>query len=66
MTSLGVLRLNYIEQNRMKCIYLRYNYENEKREARRLLGERFDLLTRGADNVITLQRRQKATEPLFA
>lgn len=72
MTSLGVLPevadkcLNHIEQNRMKRIYLRYNYENEKREAWRLLGERLDLLTHSADNVVTLKRSSKAAEPLSA
>lgn len=72
MTSLGVLPevadkcLNHIEQNRMKRIYLRYNYENEKREAWRLLGERLDLLTRSAGNVVTLKRSRKAAEPLSA
>lgn len=51
MTALGVLPdiadkcLNHKEQNRIRRTYLRHNYENEKREAWRLLGERLELLT---------------------
>lgn len=58
MTSLGVLPevadkcLNHKEQNRMKRIYLRYNYDAEKRQAWRLVGERLELLTSQAGNVI--------------
>lgn len=49
--------LNHTEQNRMKRIYQRHSYENEMRDAWRLLGERLELLTRSsADNVVILGR----------
>lgn len=61
MTALGVLPdiadkcLNHKEQNRIRRTYLRHNYENEKREAWRLLGDRLDILTNTqATNVSTL------------
>lgn len=72
MTSLGVLPevadkcLNHKEPNKMKRIYLRHNYEIEKRDAWRLLGERLDLLARSVDNVVTLKRSRKAAETLSA
>jgi integrase len=63
MVSLGVLPdvvercLNHTEENSMKRTYQRYDYQAEKREAWRLLGDRLDLLTRAdADNVTTLPR----------
>ena len=63
MVQLGVLPevaercLNHTEQNKVKRIYQRHSYENEMREAWRLLGERLELLTRtDAGNVITLNR----------
>jgi hypothetical protein len=63
MVQLGVLPevaercLNHTEQNKVKRIYQRHSYENEMREAWRLLGERLELLTRtDAGNVITLHR----------
>jgi integrase len=58
MTSLGVLPdvadkcLNHKEPNKMKRIYLRHNYEVEKRQAWKLLGERLEFLTSQTDNVI--------------
>lgn len=61
MVALGVLPevaercLNHIEQNKVKRIYQRHSYENEMREAWRLLGERLELLTSGADNVVTAE-----------
>ena len=63
MVALGVLPevaercLNHTEENKVKRIYQRHSYENEMREAWRLLGERLDLLTRAdAGNVVTLRR----------
>ena len=63
MVSLGVLPdvvercLNHTEENSMKRTYQRYDYQAEKREAWRLLGDRLELLTRAdADNVTTLPR----------
>lgn len=63
MVALGVIPevaercLNHTEQNKVKRIYQRHSYENEMREAWRLLGERLELLTRtDADNVVTLHR----------
>ena len=59
MVALGVLPevaercLNHTEQNRVKRTYQRHSYENEMREAWRLLGERVDLLLRDAGVVIT-------------
>lgn len=62
MVALGVLPevaercLNHTEENRVKRTYQRHSYENEMREAWRLLGERLELLTSGAENVLTLKR----------
>lgn len=60
MTALKVLPevaercLNHAEENSIKRTYLKHDYEAEKREAWRLLGERLELLTRDdAGNVIT-------------
>ena len=59
MVKLGVLPevaercLNHTEENKVKRIYQRHSYENEMREAWRLLGDRLELLTSGADNVVT-------------
>lgn len=62
LESLGVLPpvidkvLNHREPNKLRRTYLRYDYENEKREAWRLLGERLDLLNRtDAGNVVVLK-----------
>lgn len=64
MTALGVLPdiadkcLNHKEQNRIRRTYLRHNYETEKRQAWRLLGERLTLLTNTeAKNVSTLSNK---------
>lgn len=60
MTALGVLPevaekcLNHTEESRVKRTYQRHSYDTAKREAWRLLGERLELLTRGDDNVVTL------------
>jgi integrase len=47
--------LNHSEQNRVKRTYQRHSYEPEMREAWRMLGERIELLTSEATNVITLK-----------
>lgn len=63
MTALGVLPeiaercLNHTEENKMKRIYQRHSYENEKRAAWQLLGERLEILTSDTSNVVTLPRR---------
>lgn len=63
MTAMGVLPeiaercLNHTEENKMKRIYQRHSYENEKRAAWQLLGERLEILTSGASNVVTLARK---------
>ena len=61
MTMLHVLPevaercLNHTEENKVKRIYQRHSYENEMREAWRLLGERLDLLTSAdAANVVPI------------
>lgn len=63
MTRLGALPevaercLNHVEENKVKRIYQRHTYENEMREAWRLLGERLELLTRDdIENVTTLRK----------
>lgn len=64
MTALGVLPeiaercLNHTEENKMKRIYQRHSYENEKRAAWQLLGERLEILTSGASNIVTLARKK--------
>lgn len=61
MTKLRVLPevvercLNHREQNRVKRIYQRYDYAPEMKQAWQLLGERLELLTRSAGNVVTLR-----------
>lgn len=58
MVALGVLPevaercLNHIEENKVKRIYQRHSYENEMREAWRLLGERLELLTCCSSNIV--------------
>lgn len=65
MVALGVLPevaercLNHTEENKVKRIYQRYSYENEMRQAWQLLGERLELLTSGADNVVPISRERK-------
>ena len=62
MVMLGVLPevaercLNHTEENKVKRIYQRHSYENEMMQAWALLGERLELLTSGAENVLTLKR----------
>ncbi|MGF6738354.1 tyrosine-type recombinase/integrase [Paraburkholderia atlantica] len=47
--------MNHREENRMKRVYQRHDYAEEKREAWHLLGERLELLLRpDADNVVIL------------
>lgn len=67
MTMLHVLPevaercLNHVEENKVKRIYQRHSYENEMREAWRLLGERLDLLTRAdAANVVLITENKAA------
>ena len=48
--------LNHVEGNKVKRVYQRHRYENEMRQAWALLGERLELLTSGAENVVTLKR----------
>lgn len=67
MVALGVIPevaercLNHTEQNRVKRTYQRHSYENEMREAWRLLGERLELLTRqDAGNVLILHGKAAA------
>jgi hypothetical protein len=44
--------LNHIEQNRMVRIYQRQKLEVEQKYAWRVMGERFDLLTRKASGKV--------------
>lgn len=67
MVALGIVPevaercLNHTEQNRVKRTYQRHSYENEMREAWRLLGERLELLTgQHAGNVLTLHSKASA------
>lgn len=61
MVALGVLPevaercLNHVEENKVKRIYQRHSYENEMRQAWTLLGDRLELLTSGAENVVTAE-----------
>lgn len=67
MAELGALPdvvercLNHTEENRMKRIYQRAQYESPMRDAWNLLGERLDLLNMKAsglaDNLMTLPKR---------
>ena len=47
--------LNHTEENKMKRIYQRAQYEGPMRDAWRLWGERLDLLSSKPQNVITLK-----------
>lgn len=62
MIALGILPdiadrcLNHKEQNRIRRVYFRHNYEVEKQQAWHLLGERLELLYRtDIPNVLTLK-----------
>ncbi|MDN7177332.1 integrase [Caballeronia sp. SEWSISQ10-4 2] len=63
MECLGVLPavidrvLNHREPNKLRRVYLRYDYSKQNREAWRLLGERLGLLLRDASNVVVLKLR---------
>lgn len=63
MTALGVLPeiaercLNHTEENKMKRTYQRHSYDNEKRAAWQLLGDRLEILTSDVPNVVTLPRK---------
>jgi len=63
MASLGVRPdviekcLNHADDNRVRRIYNRHAYEAETAEAWRLLGERLELLTSAAENVVPLRGR---------
>ena len=63
MTKLGVLPavvekcLNHTEQNRVLRTYQHHNYENEQREAWRLLGERIEIILNAGENVIPFRPR---------
>lgn len=48
--------LNHQQRNPLERIYQRQSLEAEQREGWRLLGERLELLTSGASNVVTLKR----------
>ncbi|MER2625294.1 MAG: tyrosine-type recombinase/integrase [Accumulibacter sp.] len=48
--------LNHSQRNPLERIYQRQSLEAEQREGWRLLGERLELLTGGASNVVTLKR----------
>ena len=48
--------LNHQNQNPLIRIYQRQDLEAEQREGWRLIGERLELLTSGAANVVTLKR----------
>lgn len=56
MVMLGVLPevaercLNHTEQNRVKRIYQRHSYENEMRDAWKILGERLEFLVKAEAN----------------
>lgn len=62
MANLGVLSdvidrcLNHTEQNKVKRIYQRAQYDAPMREAWRLLGERLELLKNKPDNVVTFTK----------
>lgn len=62
MTALGVLPevaercLNHTEENKVKRIYQRHNYQTEMRQAWVLLGDRLGVLTSDSDNVLTMKR----------
>lgn len=48
--------LNHQQRNPLERIYQRQTLEPEQREGWRLIGERLELLTGGASNVVTLKR----------
>jgi integrase len=48
--------LNHQQRNPLERIYQRQSLEAEQREGWRLIGERLELLTSGASNVVTLKR----------
>ncbi len=48
--------LNHQQRNPLERIYQRQSLEAEQREGWRLLGERLELLTSGASNLVTLKR----------
>ncbi len=48
--------LNHQQRNPLERIYQRQSLEAEQREGWRLIGERLELLTNGASNVVTLKR----------
>lgn len=48
--------LNHQQRNPLERIYQRQSLEAEQRKGWRLLGERLELLTSGASNVVTLKR----------
>jgi len=48
--------LNHQQRNPLERIYQQQKLEPEQREGWRLIGERFELLTSGAANVVTLKR----------
>ena len=59
MTALGVLPdiadkcLNHKDQKRMQRVYQLHNYDAEKKQAWKLLGERLNLLTQSTlENVV--------------
>ena len=47
--------LSHVEQNRLVRIYQRQTLQAEQAEAWRLLGDRLDLLTNGAENVVVIK-----------
>ena len=51
--------LNHVEPNRMIRTYQRHTSDSEKLDAWKRLGQRLDLLTSGADNVVVLKGRGK-------
>ncbi len=51
--------LNHVEPNRMIRTYQRHTSDSEKLDAWKRLGQRLDLLTSGADNVVVLKSRGK-------
>lgn len=50
--------LSHVEQNRLVRIYQRQTLQAEQAEAWRLLGDRLELLTSGADNVVTIKKQR--------
>ena len=52
--------LNHTEQNRIKRTYQRQRNERAMAEAWHLLGERLEVLTSGADNVVTIKKQRRS------